>query len=270
MNHRKVYFISDRTGITAATLANCLLTQFDNVQFDRINAPFVDTVEKAEQLRQQINGTTHSDRPLIFCTVVDPDVRAVFDRCNGFLVDFFDTFVNPLETELGTPSTRVAGKTHGLSDYEHYKTRIDAINYALTNDDGGSTRQYENADIVIIGVSRCGKTPTSLFLAVNHGIFAANYPLTDEDLDTDRLPAALLAYKHKLFGLTIEASRLQQIRHERKPNSRYAKPAQCNHEVQSALRIYKKNAIPYADSSHKSIEEIAAFILHQTSITPRL
>ena len=231
----------------------------------------MDNREKALALVDAINATTATgDQALVFCTVVDPEIRQIINNCNGFVIDFFDAFIQPLENELGTKSTRVVGKTHGVTDFAQYKTRIDAINYALNNDDGLSTQTYAGADIIIIGVSRCGKTPTSLYLAVNYGVFAANYPLTEEDLENSRLPNALVEHHSKLFGLSIDAHRLQQIRQERRPNSRYAKLSQCNHEVNSALAMYKKNAIPFADTSHTSIEEIAAIIMHHSEMPARL
>lgn len=271
MQQRTVYFVSDRTGITATTLANCLLTQFENINFLRHNVPFLDTEEKAQKLVSSINSQMeHGEKPLVFCTVVDPEIRAVIATCDAQVIDFFDAFISPLETELGVKSTRVVGKSHGVNDYNEYKNRIDAINYALNNDDGTTTRYYDKADIIIVGVSRCGKTPTCLYLAVNYGIFAANYPLTEEDLEAPKLPQALQQFKSKLYGLSIDAHRLQQIRSERRPNSRYAKLSQCQHETQTALCIYKNNSIPYSDTSAISIEEIASLILHHADLQRRV
>lgn len=260
---RKVYFVSDRTGITAATLANCLLTQFQQLEFERHNIPFIDTTEKAKALIQEIN---QQQNPLVFCTVVNPEVRNTLSECKALVIDFFDAFVKPLEAELGIPSSRIIGQTHGVSDSDQYKIRIDAIHYALNNDDGISTRKYDKADIIITGVSRSGKTPSCLYLAINFGVFAANYPLTEEDLDPPALPKALSAYKDKLYGLSIDPKRLSQIRQERKPGSRYASLKQCQFEVDAVLSIYQQRNIPYADASRTSIEEIASLIMHQTGL----
>jgi len=269
---RPVFFISDRTGITAEMLGHTLLTQFEGMEFDRVSCPFVDSPEKAAALVEQINRAAGrgAGHPLLFTTLVDPKLREQVARSDGVLFDLFDTFVGPLEHELRMTPSHAVGRSHGMGVYAAYKTRIDAVNYALTNDDGATTRHYPDADILLIGVSRSGKTPTCLYLALHYGIRAANYPLTEEDLGTNELPGALAPYRSKLFGLTIDPVRLQQIRNERRPNSPYAGAEVCRFEVRAAEALYQREQIPFLDTSTVSIEEIATTILHKANLKRRI
>jgi regulator of PEP synthase PpsR (kinase-PPPase family) len=269
---RPVFFISDRTGITAEMLGHTLLTQFEGLEFERVNCPFVDSPEKAATVVEQINRAAQrgAGHPLLFTTLVDPKLREQVARSDGVLFDLFDTFVGPLEHELRMAPSHAVGRSHGMGVYAAYKTRIDAVNYALTNDDGTTTRHYPDADILLIGVSRSGKTPTCLYLALHYGIRAANYPLTEEDLGPQHLPAALAPHRSKLFGLTIDPVRLQQIRNERRPNSPYAGAETCNFEVKAAEALYHRENIPFLDTSTVSIEEIATTILHKANLQRRI
>ena len=271
-NKRTAFFISDRTGITAETLGQSLLTQFQGVQFTGINLPFIDTLEKARSVAAQINQVAEQDgsRPLLFCTLLDPEARALIAASNGFLVDFFDTFIGPLQGELGVESSQVLGLSHGMKSDVHYKARIDAVNFALGHDDGTTTKGFDQADIILTGVSRCGKTPTCLYLAMQFGIRAANYPLADQDFFEAQLPKPLQPFHKKLYGLTIDPARLQQIRNERMPGSRYASAITCQDEVRQAEKLFQTNGIPYVDVSSKSIEEIATTILHEGHLLRRL
>ncbi len=230
-------------------------------------------MEKAHKAVKEINAAARQDgvSPLLFSTLLNHEIRNIItNNSQGEIFDFFETFISPLETVLKTRSAHAIGRSHGMKGYDSYKTRIDAINFALKNDDGATTRHYPDADIILIGVSRSGKTPTCLYLALQYGILAANYPLTEEDLGQVRLPTALHAYQDKLFGLTIDANRLHQIRNERRKNSRYASQDQCTHEVQTVEAIYSREHIPSLDTSSVSIEEIATIILHQTGLERRL
>jgi len=272
MMKRTVFFVSDRTGITAEMLGHTLLTQFNGVEFERVSCPFVDSTEKAAALVEQINGVAAHDgsRPLVFSTLVNPALREQLGQCRGVLFDLFDSFINPLEAELGLHTSQTIGRSHGMGVYAAYKTRIDAVNFTLTNDDGATTRHYPDADIILIGVSRSGKTPTCLYLALHYGIRAANYPLTDNDLKAPRLPTALAPFRERLFGLTIDPVRLQQIRTERRPGSPYATAEVCRTEVKAAEALYREERIPFLDTSTVSIEEIATTILHQTNLQRRI
>ena len=269
---RTAFFISDGTGITAETLGQSLLAQFENIQFSKLLRPYVDTVEKARDMVQQINAAAEKDaaRPIIFDTVVNDEIRRELAKSQGYMIDIFSTFLAPLEQELGDGSSYSVGKTHSIQHNTHYKDRIDAVHYAMDNDDGARTHNYAQADIILVGVSRCGKTPSCLYMALQYGIRAANYPLTEDDMERLQLPKALKEHKHKLFGLTIDPDRLQGIRNERRPNSRYSSFAQCEFEVREVENLFRKENIPYINSTHFSVEEISAKILMQMGIERRL
>lgn len=269
---RSVFFVSDGTGITAETLGRSLLTQFEGYAFHKTRLPFVDTPEKALMAVERINLAAQADgcRPLVFSTLTNREVREVIVRSQGMTIEFFDTFTGALEKELGVPASHVAGRSHGMGNYDAYTARIGALHYALANDDGATTRNYALADVIIIGVSRCGKTPTSLYLALQYGIHAANYPITEEDFDDGHLPKALHPYRDKLFGLTIDPERLHQIRRERRPDTRYATLAQCRLEVETVEQIYRREHIRYLNTTSVSVEEIAASILLQAGLKRRI
>src|ERR1044071_3995051 len=239
MERRTVFFVSDQTGVTAKTRGHSLLTQFDGYTFKQVTLPFISTVDKAEEAVRRINATAVAEgiRPVIFSTLLQEDMREIIKRAEGLFLDFFDAFLAPLELELKQKSSRTQGRAHGMADLGAYTLRIDATNFALTNDDGAVARDYDRADLILVGVSRSGKTPTCLYMALQYGIFAANYPFTDEEFESGRMPARLLKHQRKLYGLTIGAERLQQIRNERRPNSKYCSPSQ----VQNALSGAEKN-----------------------------
>ncbi|MBT8768295.1 posphoenolpyruvate synthetase regulatory kinase/phosphorylase PpsR [Metapseudomonas boanensis] len=269
---RTAFFISDGTGITAEALGQSLLAQFETTTFSKITRPYIDNVEKARAIVQQINKAAEADgaRPIIFDTIVNQDIRDVLATSNGFMVDIFSTFLSPLEQELTTHSSYSVGKSHSIGQHSNYMERIEAVNFALDNDDGARTHFYEKADLILVGVSRCGKTPTCLYMAMQYGIRAANYPLTEEDMERLQLPSALKQYKSKLFGLTIDPDRLTAIRHERKPNSRYASFAQCEFEVREVESLFRRENINFINSTHFSVEEISAKILVEKGIERRL
>lgn len=263
-----VFFVSDRTGITAETLGNALLTQFDQFDIRRQTLPFVNTREKAEATVDYIDHlAAGAERtPVIFSTTVTEDVRTILRRAHALFFDLFDTFIPALEKALDSKSTHAAGRAHGLSDAARYRMRMDAINFALEHDDGVSTRKLEQSDLVIIAPSRCGKTPTSLYLAMQHGLYATNYPLIDEDLERVRLPAVLEPHSSKLFGLTSEPERLAQVRGERRPGSTYASVSQCAYELRQAEALYRKRRIPYVNSANMSVEEIASVAMQEKGL----
>ena len=266
IKERSVFFISDRTGITSENLGHSLLSQFEGIKFKRIRLPFLDTVEKAREAVVQINEASLADglRPLIFSTLILPAVRNIVEQSDALFLDLFEMFVVPLEAELRVRSSHAVGRSHAAD--LNYNARMEAVNYALNHDDGGITRDLNRADVILIGVSRCGKTPTSLYLALQYGIFAANYPLVPEDFESNALPRAIKDIPDKLQGLTIRPERLQQIRTERSPNSRYASLDNCQNEVRQAERMMQQAKIPFLDVTTMSVEEIATTILHQTSL----
>ena len=272
-SRRKVFFVSDRTGITAEVLGHSLLTQFEGIEFHRTTLPFVDSVEKAQEVAQNLAEIClESDtRPIVFSTMVDASIRnALRQRNNALHMDFFEKFIDPLEQELGMMSSHTMGKSHAIDNNEEYNTRIDAVNFTMNSDDGASTKFYEDADVILVGVSRSGKTPTCLYLALHYGIKAANYPLVPEDFDSQKLPARLQPFRNKLFGLTIHPDRLQQIRRERKPDSKYASLDNCRFELAEAESLMRRERIPYLDTTHKSVEELASTIVHSAGLARRL
>jgi regulator of PEP synthase PpsR (kinase-PPPase family) len=273
MKQRTVFFVSDQTGITAETLGRSLLTQFDGLKFRHVTLPFIATGDKAREAVRRINLTAEVEgvRPLVFSTFVQNEIRDIVRGCNGLLLDFFDAFIGPLERELERPSSHTSGRAHGLADDAAYARRIDAVNFTLANDDGIGVQNYARADLILVGVSRSGKTPTCLYLALQYGVYAANYPLTEEHFDamSADLPEPLRPHSKKLVGLTIEARRLQQIRTNRRPDSRYASAQQISFELREAEALFKKHAIPYLDTTHASIEEIAIRILDSTGLRER-
>ncbi|MCQ4261442.1 phosphoenolpyruvate synthase regulatory protein [Stutzerimonas stutzeri] len=269
---RTAFFISDGTGITAETLGHSLLAQFENITFTKLTRPYIDTAEKARAMVQQINNAAEKDggRPIIFDTLVNQEIRDILAESNGFMIDIFSSFLAPLEHELMSRSSYSVGKSHSISHNSNYMERIEAVNFALDNDDGARTRYYDKADLILVGVSRCGKTPTCLYMAMQYGIRAANYPLTEDDMERLQLPSVLKEYKDKLFGLTIDPDRLSAIRHERKPNSRYASFAQCEFEVREVESLFRRENINYINSTHFSVEEISAKILVEKGVERRL
>ena len=263
---RTVFFISDRTGITAEMLGNSLLTQFEELHFHRVTIPFVDSPEKVADAIRQVNATATAEgrRPIVVSSVVDETMSETIRReTNALTLDMFQIFIQPLEAELGLKSSHAAGRSHGVANSHEYFARMEAINFAQAYDDGAMTRDLDKAQVILIGVSRCGKTPTSLYLALQFGVRAANFPLTPDDFADRRLPASLLPYRERLFGLTIQPDRLHEIREERRPRSRYAQLDSCRYEVREAEHLMHEYGVPMLDTTSKSIEEIATTILHR-------
>lgn len=265
MPHRTVFFISDGTGITAETFGNAILAQFE-IKPRHVRLPFIDSVDKAHQAVRQINHTAEVEgkRPIVFTTLVNMEVLAVIKaQCNGMLLDMFGIFVAPLESELGIKSNHRVGRFSDASKSKEYDNRIEAINFSLAHDDGQSNRDLAGSDVILVGVSRSGKTPTSLYLAMQYGLKASNYPLIPEDFDRRQLPPALVPHRKKIFGLTIDPQRLSQIRNERRPNSAYASLPNCNHEIHEAEAMMRREGIRWLSTTTKSIEEIATTILQE-------
>ena len=261
-NPRTVFIVSDGTGITAETFSHSILAQFET-EFKEIRIPFVNTIEKAHQALIEINQNhlKNGVKPIVFTTLVNAEINLLINSSNAMVLDMFHTFVAPLEIELNLKSTHAMGRFHQNIETESYKNRIEAINFSLAHDDGQSHKNLEQADVILVGVSRSGKTPTCLYLAMQYGIKSANYPLIPDDFERGQLPSELKKYYTKLFGLTIEPQRLSQIRNERRPGSKYASLDNCRYEINEAQIMMEKNNIPWLSSTHKSIEEIATTIL---------
>ncbi len=268
---RTAFFISDGTALRQKRSAMPFWRSLKKIEFERVTVPYIDDEEKARDLVSRINKASEIDggeRPLVFDTIVNGGIREIISRADGFMVDIFGTFLNPLEQELNSSSSYSVGKSHSINNAGSYERRIHAVNFALDNDDGARTRHYDEADLILIGgASRSGKTPTCLYLALQYGIKAANYPITEEDLDDQKMPAALRPpHKEKLFGLTIEPERLATIRNERRPNSRYSSLQQCMHEIEEIELMYKRERIPYLNTTAYSVEEISTRIMVTTGL----
>lgn len=257
-----VFFLSDSTGISAETMGNALLIQFPDLRFERRLIPFITTVEEARRvvavLDQAMGGPV---TPLAFSTTAVTEIRDELHRSRCPLIDFFDLHMARVESILGSSGLRVAARLHGLGDVQRYNTRMAAVEYAIEHDDGQSLRALDKADVILLAPSRCGKTPTTMYLALQHGIFVANYPLVPEDLETHELPRPVKSIRERCFGITTTAARLSQVRNERRPNSRYASLEQCSYELRQAEAMYRTHRIPVINSSAKSVEEMSTVIL---------
>lgn len=267
---RPVFFISDGTGITAETIGHSLLTQFSGLQFRTLRISFVDSPEKAMAAAEQIKaaGEHAGLRPIVVSSAVDQSLSRILADSGALMLDIFAPFIQPLEIELGTVHHPRSGQAHGMVDFAAYEQRINATNYALTHDDGVDPN-YNEADLILVGVSRSGKTPTSLYMALQFGVHVANYPLTEDDFDDLRLPASLREHKAKLFGLTIDPERLSAIRNERRANSTYSSLSQCQKEVRAAEAIFNREGVPFIRTTHASIEELSTRIMAAVGIKRR-
>ncbi len=260
---RPVFLVSDSTGITVETLGQSLLHQFPELAFEVQVLRYVNDAQKARAARDRIRaaGEACGQRPIVFSTLIEAEPRAILAESGALCLDPFATFLPALQQELHARPHHAAGRTHGVIDDDDYTARIEAVNFALQNDDGVRTRHYPEADVVLVGVSRTGKTPTCLYLALHYGLRAANHPLTEEDLDGECLPAELQPFRDKLFGLTIAPERLHRIRSQRRPGSDYASLARCRHEVRQAEAILRAAGVPLLDTTSMSVEEIATTII---------
>ncbi|MDQ3185141.1 MAG: kinase/pyrophosphorylase [Pseudomonadota bacterium] len=269
---RAAFFLSDRTGITVEMLGHSLVSQFENVPFDEITLPYLDTKEKAVAVVRQINERASVDgvRPLVFSTFVNSEIRFVLNSANALHLDCFSIFIAPMEAELDVRSSHTVGLSHRVGEAIDHRQRIEAIKFTLEHDDGLSQRNWRQADITLVGVSRTGKTPTCLFLALQYGIYAANYPLTPEDFTRMELTARLQNSHSKVLGFTIDPIRLHRIRSERKPDSEYASLKNCQYEVREAEILMRREGISYLDTTSKSIEELATAVLHQAQLDRKI
>ena len=269
---RTVFIVSDSTGITAETFGHSVLSQFDQFNFEAVRMPFIDTIKKAQDVAERINRCAEEKnvKPLVFSTLVDPKMAKIIGSSNCTFLDLFGSFLRHIERALGVKSSRSVGRSHSNGLSKQYNNRIEAINFTLAHDDGQYVQGLEQADVILVGVSRCGKTPTSLYLAMQYAVKAANYPLIPEDFERGTLPATLAPYRHKLFGLSIQPERLAEVRNERRPDSKYASLQQCIDEVADAERMMRMEAIPWLSTTSRSIEEISSKILEEIGINRRL
>lgn len=266
--HSTIYVVSDRTGITVEKLVHTLLTQFDQMPTERTIRPFLDTRKKIAAMVDEINAAADEDDmpPLVYSSIVDPELRVQLKKCRGRVFDIFDEFLPSMSEGLHLESHQHVGRAHGINSMLDYDERVEAVNFALTFDDGSRVRGLDKADLILMGVSRTGKTPTCLYLAMQYKVFAANYPLTEDDFMEGRLPEPLLEHKAKLFGLNITPERLHQIRTERRPGSEYASIAQCRSEISAAENLYRSKGISYIESTAMSIEELSIEIMQRVGV----
>lgn len=264
-----VYFISDSTGISAETMGNALLAQFPTVPFERRLIPFLRTTREAEEVREQLNRAMDGPvEPIVFLTVVDEEVREVLLGTRAPVIDFVSGHLARIEAQLGLSSDHAPARLHGVGDVRRYNRRMQAVEFAIEHDDGQSVRAIQRADVILIAPSRCGKTPTSMYLALMHGVFVANYPLVDEDFENGNLPQTIADLSDRCFGLLTSPKRLSEVRGERRPDSRYASVDQTHWELSRARRIYDYYGIPFVDSSSKSVEEMSTLILQSLTDRP--
>lgn len=265
---RRVFFVSDRTGITAETLGRSLLTQFPEIEFRITNIPFVTNQVAANKVAATIRGVAERDgvAPLVFSTLTDPAAQFVISSLGDTVFDLFGTFIEPLEDALGMESSQTAGRMHGIGNVGEYERRLSALNFTLGHDDGLNTRDIGESDVVLLGVSRCGKTPTCLYLAMHYSLSAANYPLTDDDFNQSGLPKILKVCHDKLYGLTIVPEQLSRIRRERRAHGDYSTLGQCRAEVAQAEAMFNNENISFLDTTTISIEEIAATIVRDMNL----
>ena len=264
-----IFYVSDGTAITAETVGHSLISQFDDIVFNEIRLPFIDSTIKAKEAAEQIKASTGDYQPLVINTVVDLELRRIIHSGGGLKLDPFNRLLRNIEDTLNIKRSPVVGRAHGIVDSKAYTARMDATNYALLHDDGISIN-YQEADIILLGVSRSGKTPTCLYLALQYGVKAANYPLTEEDLNKLKIPDHILKHKEKVYGLTIDPFRLSQIRAERRAGTQYSNPRQCQREVSDAESMYLRNGIEFLSTTDTSIEEISGKVLLALKLNNRL
>ncbi len=265
-----VFFLSDSTGISAETMGNALLIQFPDLIFERRLIPFISTVEEARKVVAILDAAMAGPvTPLAFTTTAVDEVRQELHKTTCPLIDFFDLHMARVESILNSKGMRVAARLHGVGDIKRYNNRMAAVEYAIEHDDGQSMRALDKADVILVAPSRCGKTPTTMYLALQHGVFVANYPLVEEDFDTFELPRPIRQLRDRCFGIVSTPARLAQVRQERRPNSRYASLEQCTFELRQAEAMFRTHNIPVINSSAKSVEEMSTVILQNQSRTPR-
>lgn len=269
---RTVFIVSDHTGLTAESVARSLLAQFEGIKFRYVTRPFTDTEEEVQGLVVEISAVSQHDQiqPIVFSTLADPTLNTKLKQATALHLDLFQTFLGKLEAELSQAPTGRVGRFHGIDNSSQYFARIEAVDFALVTDDGVGEKHYQQADVILLGVSRAGKTPTCLFLGLQYGLRASNYPLAEDDFEREELPEPVKPHRAKLFGLTIDPKRLQQIRQQRKPGSRYATLEQCEYEVRRSERLFRRLGIAFFDTTGASIEEIAATIVQSAGLSRRL
>lgn len=269
---RTAFFISDGTGLTVEAIGHSLLAQFQDQHLEQVTLPYIDSAGKVQQALQRIEKAASESglQPIIITSIVSDQIRQQLHQSPALMLDIFENYLTPLASLFNRDPAQTVNVSRGIADNHRYNDRIDAVHFAMDNDDGRRISGFEQADVVLLGVSRTGKTPTCLYLALQFGLRAANYPITEEDMDSTNLPRILLPYRHKLFGLTIDPTRLMQIRQERRANSRYASKEQCDFEVRQVEQMLKRAQVPFLDATQLSVEELATRLMSQAGIERRI
>jgi len=251
-----VYYVSGSTAILAEDMGKALLAQFQGILFREEKIPFIHTPEDAHKALEHILQQSEGNPPLVFCTIMDQATRDVF---NCPQVRFFDIFLNTLELleqALGTPALREPGYSRHFT-LSRMNKRVDAIHFSLEHDDGTRPAEYDEAEIILVGVSRSGKTPASIYLATHMELKSANFPLTEDHLHQHELPKEIVRNRKRAVGLTCSPQYLHTIREKRYAGSTYASLATCTRELQQANRLYIRHNLKVINVEGRSIEEIA-------------
>ncbi|QFT54719.1 pyruvate, water dikinase regulatory protein [Microbulbifer sp. THAF38] len=269
---RTAFFISDGTGLTVEAIGHSLLAQFQDQHVEQVTLPYIDSAEKVQQALQRIDRASQESglQPIIITSIVSNQIRDQLHQSPALMLDVFENYLTPLANLFGRDPTQTVNVSHGIANNRRYSERIDAVHFAMDNDDGRRISEFEQADVILLGVSRSGKTPTCLYLALQFGLRAANYPITEEDMDSTTLPKILRPYHRKLFGLTIDPKRLMQIRQERRANSRYASKEQCEFEVRQVEQMLRRAQVPFLNATQLSVEELATRLMSQAGIERRI
>ncbi|MBL8482201.1 MAG: kinase/pyrophosphorylase [Rhodocyclaceae bacterium] len=265
---RSVFYVSDGTGLTAEVLGHALLAQFPGLNARELRLGGIDSFERLYAAVDQVKSAGEADGvpPLVFATLVHEEWAQALEALDCEFFDLFDMFLGRMEGALGQTSHRLMRDPEDVVAVCDLRARMEAINFALAHDDGVTDARLGEAEVILIGVSRSGKTPTCLYLAMQHAVKAANYPLIPEDFDRGRLPPALSAVRDKLFGITVAPQRLAQVRSQRRPGSQYAALENCRQELEAARAMMQAENIPWVDSTALSVEELSAAILKARGI----
>ncbi|WP_413662266.1 pyruvate, water dikinase regulatory protein [Microbulbifer sp. CNSA002] len=269
---RTAFFISDGTGLTVEAIGHSLLAQFRDQQVEQVTLPYIDSTEKVKQALQRIEKAADESglQPIIITSIVSDEIREQLHQSSALMLDIFENYLTPLANLFNRDPAQMVNISHGIDDNRRYTDRIEAVHFAMDNDDGRRVSEFQQADVILLGVSRSGKTPTCLYLALQFGLRAANYPITEEDMDSTTLPKILRPFRNKLFGLTIEPERLMQIRQERRANSRYASKEQCEFEVRQVEQMLRRAQVPFLNATQLSVEELATRLMSQAGIERRI
>ncbi|ELV8771761.1 kinase/pyrophosphorylase [Vibrio harveyi] len=269
---RDVFYVSDGTAITCETLGHVVLGQFPFIPNEK-TFPFVENEDKVADVIKEIEISYQRDgvKPLVFFSIVVPEIREVLLKAPAYSYDVLESIVQKVQDDIQmAPQPKMQRSRSVSKDSDTYFDRIAAIEYTLAHDDGITLKGLEEADIILLGVSRSGKTPTSLYMAMQFGLRVVNYPFIAEDVKMMRLLPEFEIHRHKLFGLTINPERLNEIRENRLSGSEYASTEQCKLELDTVEALFRREAIPYINTSSLSVEEITTRILERAGMKRRL